>query len=69
MEPVEVVGIVLVGGEECQPSVAVNVDDVLGAGSGFSECEISVLNHGSLTEWVEIFDRLWREDGGTLVED
>ena len=68
VEPVEVVGIVLVRRRERKSAVAVFVDDVLGAGSRLSESEVSILDYGSLTEWMEIVDRLWGEDGVALVE-
>ncbi len=55
-------------GREGELSVAVHVDDVLGAGGRFGEREASVLDDGGLAERVEVFDGLGGEDGVTLVQ-
>jgi len=47
MKPVEIVGVVLVRGRECEIPVAVHVDNVFGAGGGFGEREASVLMMGA----------------------
>ena len=69
MEPVQVVGIVLMRRRQCELSVAVDVDDVFCACCGFGECEISILDHGSLAQGIEVFDGLRGEDWCSLVEN
>lgn len=69
MEPVEVVGVVLVGRRKRETAVTVLVDDVLDAGAGFGEGEVVILDDGRLAEGIEVFDGLRGEDGVALVED
>jgi hypothetical protein len=69
MKPVEIFGIVFVGRWQRKPPVTINVNDVFDASSGFRECETPVLDDRGLAEWIEVFDRLWREDRGALVEN
>lgn len=68
MEPVEVGWVVLVRGGKGEGAIAVDVDDVFDAGSGFGEGEGAVLDDRSLTERIDVFDGLRGEDGGALVE-
>lgn len=69
VEPVQVVGIVLMRRRQYEPSIAVDVDDVFCACCGLGECEISVLDHGSLAQGVEGSDGLGGEDWCSLVEN
>ena len=68
MEPVEIVGVVLVRGRERELPVAVHVDDVFGAGGGLGEREASVLYDGGRAERAQVLDGLGGEDGGALVQ-
>ena len=68
MEPVEIVGVVLVRGRERELAVAVRVDDVFGAGGRFGKREGSVLDDGGLAERVQVLDGLGGEDGCALVQ-
>ena len=68
MKPVEIVGVVLVRGGECEVSIAMFMDDVFGARSRFGEREASVLDHGCLACWIKVLDGLRGEDGGALVQ-
>jgi hypothetical protein len=52
MEPVKIIGIVLVRGWERELPVAMYVDDIFNAGSRFSEREISILYNGGLAKWI-----------------
>ena len=68
MEPVEIVGVVLVRGRECEFAMTVFVDYVVDAGCRFVEREASILYYGSLAERIQVFDGLRGEEGGALVE-
>ena len=68
VEPVQVVGIVLMRRRQCESSVAVDVDDVFCACCGFGECEASVLDYRCLAQGIEGFDGLGGEDWCSLVE-
>ena len=68
MEPVEIIGVVLVRGRERELPVAVHLVDIFHAGAGFGECEASILYDRGGAEWVQVFDGLRGEYGGALVE-
>ena len=69
VEPVQVVGIVLMRRRQCESSITVDVDDVFCACGGFGECEISVLDYGRLAQRIEGFDGSGGEDWCSLVEN
>ncbi len=69
VKPVQVFDIVLMRRRQCEPSVAMDVDDVFCACGGFGKCEASILDYGGLAQGIEVFDGLGGEDWCSLVEN
>lgn len=68
MEPIDVFGVVLVGGWESQLSTTVNKIDVVGACCRLGKGQIAILDNWCLAKLMEVFDGLRAVDRVALVE-
>ena len=67
MEPVQIVRVIGVRGRERQSPVPMFVDDPVGAGGRFGQCEGVVLDYGCGTDGEEGFELGGRKEGAALV--